>query len=53
MPSAFGYQPTLGTDKGEQQEGAISSMQAVFVPANDYSDPAPVTTLAHLDATIR
>ncbi len=59
MPSAVGYQPTLGTEMGELQEritstrrGAITSMQAVYVPADDYSDPAPVTTFAHLDATI-
>ncbi|MBM4458836.1 MAG: F0F1 ATP synthase subunit beta [Chloroflexi bacterium] len=59
MPSAVGYQPTLGTDMGELQErivstkrGAITSMQAVYVPADDYTDPAPVTTFAHLDATI-
>jgi len=59
MPSAVGYQPTLGTDMGELQEritstrrGAITSMQAVYVPADDYSDPGPVTTFAHLDATI-
>jgi F-type H+-transporting ATPase subunit beta len=59
MPSAVGYQPTLGTDMGALQEritstkhGSITSMQAVFVPADDYSDPAPVATFAHLDATI-
>jgi F-type H+-transporting ATPase subunit beta len=59
MPSAVGYQPTLGTEMGELQEritstrrGAITSMQAVYVPADDYTDPAPVTTFAHLDATI-
>ncbi len=59
MPSAVGYQPTLGTDMGELQErivstrrGSITSMQAVYVPADDYTDPAPVTTFAHLDATI-
>jgi F-type H+-transporting ATPase subunit beta len=59
MPSAVGYQPTLGTDMGELQEritstrrGSITSMQAVYVPADDYSDPGPVTTFAHLDATI-
>ena len=59
MPSAVGYQPTLGTDMGELQErivstkhGAITSMQAVYVPADDYTDPAPATTFAHLDATI-
>ncbi len=59
MPSAVGYQPTLGTEMGELQEritstkrGSITSMQAVYVPADDYSDPAPVTTFAHLDATI-
>jgi F-type H+-transporting ATPase subunit beta len=59
MPSAVGYQPTLGTEMGELQEritstsrGAITSMQAVYVPADDYTDPGPVTTFAHLDATI-
>jgi F-type H+-transporting ATPase subunit beta len=59
MPSAVGYQPTLGTDMGELQEritstkqGSITSMQAVYVPADDYSDPAPVATFAHLDATV-
>jgi F-type H+/Na+-transporting ATPase subunit beta len=59
IPSAVGYQPTLGTDMGELQErivstkaGSITSMQAVYVPADDYTDPAPVTTFAHLDATI-
>jgi F-type H+-transporting ATPase subunit beta len=59
MPSAVGYQPTLGTDMGELQEritstrtGSITSMQAVYVPADDYTDPAPATTFAHLDATI-
>jgi len=59
MPSAVGYQPTLSTEMGELQEritstrrGSITSMQAVYVPADDYTDPAPVTTFAHLDATI-
>ena len=59
MPSAVGYQPTLATDMGALQEritstkrGSITSMQAVYVPADDYSDPAPVATFAHLDATI-
>ncbi len=59
MPSAVGYQPTLGTDMGGLQErivstktGAITSLQAVYVPADDYTDPAPATTFAHLDATI-
>jgi F-type H+/Na+-transporting ATPase subunit beta len=59
MPSAVGYQPTLGTEMGQLQErivstrkGAITSMQAVYVPADDYTDPAPVATFAHLDATI-
>jgi F-type H+-transporting ATPase subunit beta len=59
MPSAVGYQPTLGTEMGQLQEritstkkGSITSVQAVFVPADDYSDPAPVTTFVHLDATI-
>ncbi len=59
MPSAVGYQPTLGTEMGELQEritstkrGSITSMQAIYVPADDYSDPAPVAVFAHLDATI-
>jgi F-type H+-transporting ATPase subunit beta len=59
LPSAVGYQPTLGTDMGELQEritstkrGSITSMQAIYVPADDYTDPAPATTFAHLDATI-
>jgi F-type H+-transporting ATPase subunit beta len=59
LPSAVGYAPTLGTDMGDLQEritstkkGAITSMQAVYVPADDYTDPAPATTFAHLDATI-
>jgi F-type H+-transporting ATPase subunit beta len=58
MPSAVGYQPTLGTDVGELQEritstleGSITSIQAVYVPADDLTDPAPATTFAHLDAT--
>jgi F-type H+-transporting ATPase subunit beta len=58
MPSAVGYQPTLGTDVGELQEritstkeGSITSVQAVYVPADDLTDPAPATTFAHLDAT--
>jgi len=58
IPSAVGYQPTLGTDMGELQEritstknGSITSIQAIFVPADDYTDPAPATTFAHLDAT--
>jgi F-type H+-transporting ATPase subunit beta len=58
MPSAVGYQSTLGTDVGELQErittttkGSITSIQAVFVPADDYTDPGPATTFAHLDAT--
>jgi F-type H+-transporting ATPase subunit beta len=58
IPSAVGYQPTLGTDMGGLQEritstknGSITSIQAVYVPADDYSDPAPATTFAHLDAT--
>jgi len=57
MPSAVGYQPTLGTDMGELQEritstkkGAITSVQAIYVPADDYTDPAPATTFTHLDA---
>jgi F-type H+-transporting ATPase subunit beta len=58
MPSAVGYQPTLGTDIGELQEritttkkGSITSVQAIYVPADDLTDPAPATTFAHLDAT--
>src|SRR5664279_949946 len=59
IPSAVGYQPTLATEMGNLQEritstrtGSITSMQAVYVPADDYSDPAPVATFTHLDATI-
>ncbi len=59
MPSAVGYQPTLATDMGELQEritstrnGSITSVQAIYVPADDITDPAPATTFAHLDATI-
>lgn len=59
MPSAVGYQPTLATEMGELQEritstkkGSITSVQAVYVPADDYTDPAPATIFAHLDATI-
>jgi F-type H+-transporting ATPase subunit beta len=58
MPSAVGYQPTLQTEMGELQEritstrkGAVTSIQAIYVPADDYTDPAPATTFAHLDAT--
>jgi F-type H+/Na+-transporting ATPase subunit beta len=58
MPSAVGYQPTLGTDVGDLQEritstkeGSITSIQAVYVPADDFTDPAPATTFAHLDGT--
>ncbi|MBI5415856.1 MAG: F0F1 ATP synthase subunit beta [Candidatus Omnitrophica bacterium] len=58
IPSAVGYQPTLGSDMGELQEritstksGSITSIQAIFVPADDYTDPAPAATFAHLDAT--
>ena len=58
MPSAVGYQPTLGTDMGDLQEritstkeGSITSVQAVYVPADDLTDPAPATTFAHLDGT--
>ncbi len=58
IPSAVGYQPTLGTEMGILQEritstkkGSITSVQAVYVPADDYTDPAPATTFAHLDAT--
>jgi len=60
MPSAVGYQPTLQTEMGQLQEritttkrGSITSVQAIYVPADDYTDPAPVTTFAHLDATTR
>jgi F-type H+-transporting ATPase subunit beta len=59
MPSAVGYQPTLATEMGDLQEritttkkGSITSLQAVYVPADDFTDPAPVTTFPHLDATI-
>ncbi|MFP4671318.1 MAG: F0F1 ATP synthase subunit beta [Desulfohalobiaceae bacterium] len=59
MPSAVGYQPTLGTDLGELQEritsttkGSITSVQAIYVPADDLTDPAPATTFAHLDGTL-
>jgi len=59
MPSAVGYQPTLATEMGALQEritsttrGSITSVQAVYVPADDYTDPAPATTFAHLDATV-
>jgi len=59
MPSAVGYQPTLGTEMGQLQEritstkkGSITSVQAIYVPADDYTDPAPATTFAHLDSTI-
>lgn len=59
IPSAVGYQPTLATEMGELQEritstnkGAITSFQAVYVPADDFTDPAPATTFAHLDSTI-
>jgi F-type H+-transporting ATPase subunit beta len=59
LPSAVGYQPTLAVEMGELQEritstkrGSITSMQAVYVPADDYTDPGPATTFAHLDATI-
>ncbi len=58
IPSAVGYQPTLGTDMGELQEritstknGSVTSIQAIYVPADDYTDPAPAATFAHLDAT--
>jgi F-type H+/Na+-transporting ATPase subunit beta len=60
MPSAVGYQPTLATEMGGLQEritstknGSITSLQAVYVPADDYTDPAPATTFAHLDSSIR
>jgi F-type H+-transporting ATPase subunit beta len=59
MPSAVGYQPNLAEEMGELQEriastgkGSITSLQAVFVPADDYTDPAPATTFAHLDSTV-
>ncbi len=59
MPSAVGYQPTLGTEMGQLQEritstekGAITSVQAIYVPADDYTDPAPATTFSHLDAFV-
>ena len=58
IPSAVGYQPTLATDLGALQEritttknGSITSVQAIYVPADDLTDPAPATTFAHLDAT--
>jgi len=58
MPSAVGYQPTLATEMGNLQEritstnkGSVTSIQAIYVPADDYTDPAPATTFAHLDAT--
>ncbi len=60
MPSAVGYQPNLATEMGELQEritstknGSITSVQAIYVPADDYTDPAPATTFAHLDATTK
>ncbi len=59
LPSAVGYQPTLANEMGQLQEritstkrGSITSLQAMYVPADDYTDPAPATTFAHLDATI-
>src|SRR6202043_928801 len=59
LPSAVGYQPNLAEEMGKLQEritsttaGSVTSMQAVFVPADDYTDPAPATTFAHLDSTI-
>jgi F-type H+-transporting ATPase subunit beta len=59
MPSAVGYQPTLASEMGQLQEritstlsGSITSVQAVYVPADDYTDPAPATTFSHLDASI-
>ena len=58
MPSAVGYQPTLSTEMGDLQEritstkkGSITSIQAIYVPADDLTDPAPATTFSHLDAT--
>src|SRR5207247_5863242 len=60
MPSAVGYQPTLATEMADLQEritstrlGSITSLQAIFVPADDYTDPAPATAFGHLDTTIR
>ncbi|MEX0709746.1 MAG: F0F1 ATP synthase subunit beta [Chloroflexota bacterium] len=60
MPSAVGYQPTLATEMGDLQEritstkdGSITSLQAIFVPADDYTDPAPATTFGHLDSSVR
>jgi len=60
MPSAVGYQPTLANEMGDMQEritstkkGSITSLQAIYVPADDYTDPAPATTFGHLDSTIR
>ncbi len=60
MPSAVGYQPTLASEMGKMQEritstlsGSITSVQAVYVPADDYTDPAPATTFSHLDASIQ
>ena len=60
MPSAVGYQPTLATDMGSLEEritstkrGSITSFQAIYVPADDYTDPGIVTTFGHLDAVIR
>jgi F-type H+-transporting ATPase subunit beta len=59
MPSAVGYQPTLGTEMGELQEritstrtGSVTSIQAIFVPADDYTDPAPASVFAHLDSSV-
>jgi F-type H+-transporting ATPase subunit beta len=59
MPSAVGYQPTLATEMGQLQEritstdkGSVTSIQAIFVPADDYTDPAPATTFAHLDSSV-
>jgi F-type H+-transporting ATPase subunit beta len=59
MPSAVGYQPTLATEMGQLQEritstksGSITSVQAIYVPADDYTDPAPATTFAHLDGSV-
>src|SRR6185312_15237033 len=59
MPSAVGYQPTLGTEMGQLQEritstqkGSVTSFQAIFVPADDYTDPAPASVFAHLDSSV-
>jgi len=60
LPSAVGYQPTLATEMGQLQEritstqkGSITSVQAIYIPADDFTDPAPATTFAHLDSTVK